>query len=562
MTLPVDNPPWLAAAIAAAGDIAYDLDLATDQLVLAGPWQRLFGPGMTVPTGEAFNARINPEDLPGRLGALADHIAGRAAGYDCEYRLRDSLGQVHWVHDRAQCLRDAAGRAQRLSGMLRTITERREDAIRRAQGAGYDDLTGHFSRARLTETMEFVIAQAKRHQTGGALMAVGIDGLPAIEDSLGEEAADRLVIDAGRRLDACLRATDMIARLSHDTFGVLLSHCDQAQLLAAAARIRSALGGLAAGANLASVPAGRNPAAAIGVSVGGVCFPADARNATSAIARAESALVVARRQASGFRLFQPSQRDRSEEAEAVVMAKRLHDAMRESRLAFAYQPIVRADTLAPVHHECLLRVDDGDGAHHTAPGTIAAIERLGDIPAIDRKTLDMALAVLERHQAASLSVNLSGLTVTNRAWLRSLNARLRFNPDLAKRLMIEITETAAMRDIEESARFIAQMRDLGVRVALDDFGAGFTSFRHLKALAVDVVKIDSSFVAGVAENIDSQLFIKSLTAVAHGLGLQSVAEGVATPEDEAFLRGQGVGYFQGNRYGAPTATPDWMTATV
>jgi EAL domain-containing protein (putative c-di-GMP-specific phosphodiesterase class I) len=137
---------------------------------------------------------------------------------------------------------------------------------------------------------------------------------------------------------------------------------------------------------------------------------------------------------------------------------------------------------------------------------------------------------------------------------------MRFNPDLAKRLMIEITETAAMRDIEESARFIAQMRELGVRVALDDFGAGFTSFRHLKALAVDVVKIDSSFVAGVADNIDSQLFIKSLTAVAHGLGLQSVAEGVATAEDEAFLRGQGVSYFQGNRYGAPTATPDWMAA--
>ncbi len=559
MSIPVENPPWLGAALSAAGDIAYDLDLATDQLVLAGPWPRLFGPGMAVPTGEAFNARINPEDLPGRLGALADHIAGRTQ-YDYEYRLRDALGQVHWVHDRATCLRDAQGRALRLSGVLRVITERREDAIRRTQGVGYDDLTGHFSRARLAETMEFVIAQAKRHESAGALMAVGVDGLATIEDVQGEEAADRLVIDAGRRLDTCLRATDMIARIAHDTFGVLLSHCDQAQLVAAAARIRSALSGIGVSANL--VPGARSPGAAIGVSIGGVCFPTDARNASSAIARAEAALATARRQGGGFRVFQPTERDRSEEAEAVVMAKRLHDAMRESRLAFAYQPIVSAETLAPVHHECLLRVDEGDGAASTAPGTIAAIERLGDIPAIDRKTLEMALQVLERHPAASLSVNLSGLTVTNRAWLRSLNARLRFNPDLARRLMVEITETAAMRDIEESARFIAQMRELGVRVALDDFGAGFTSFRHLKALAVDVVKIDSSFVAGVADNIDSQLFIKSLTAVAHGLGLKSIAEGVATPADEAFLRGQGVSYFQGNRYGAPTVTPAWMTATV
>jgi len=205
-----------------------------------------------------------------------------------------------------------------------------------------------------------------------------------------------------------------------------------------------------------------------------------------------------------------------------------------------------------------LRLDQGDGGPTNAPGIIAAVERLGDIPAIDRKTLEMAIATLERHPAISLSVNLSGLTVNNRAWLRILNARLRHEPALARRLVVEITETAAMRDIEESSRFIAQVRELGVRVALDDFGAGFTSFRHLKALAVDVVKIDSSFVAGVAGNADSQLFIQSMASVAHGLGLSSVAEGPTSAGDEAFLRAHGVAYFQGNRYGPATVDPAWM----
>jgi diguanylate cyclase (GGDEF)-like protein len=545
-----DSPSWIAAALGAAGDVAYDLDLATDRLSLGGPVDALLGPGASAPTGEAFAARINPEDLPARLRALADHVAGHGA-YDCEYRLRDTLGRVHWVHDRGACTRDARGRALRLVGVLRAVTERKEDAARRAQRFGYDDLTGHFSRTRLAEALEFAIAHAKRHDALGGLMEVGIDGLAAIEDARGEETADRLVIEVGRRLDSCLRATDMIARVGGDVFGVLLSPCDPRQLAPTAARIRAALAGLMAGAT--------GPLAApVSVSIGAVVFPGDARSAADALAHVEDALADARRRGSGFEVFEPTAAERAEEKAAFAVADRLHQALRDGGLRFAYQPIVRAETLEPVYYECLLRLDQGDGGPTNAPGIIAAVERLGDIPAIDRKTLEMAIATLERHPAVSLSVNLSGLTVNNRAWLRILNARLRHEPELARRLVVEITETAAMRDIEESSRFIAQVRELGVRVALDDFGAGFTSFRHLKALAVDVVKIDSSFVAGVARNVDSQLFIQSMASVAHGLGLVSVAEGPASKEDEAFLRGHGVAYFQGNRYGPATVDPEWM----
>ncbi|MCC6470943.1 MAG: GGDEF and EAL domain-containing protein [Alphaproteobacteria bacterium] len=545
-----DPPPWIAAAIGAAGDIAYELDLATDRLTLGGAVEALLGPGASAPTGEAFQTRINPEDLPDRLRALADHVAGQG-DYNCEYRLRDALGRVHWVHDRGACTRDAAGRALRLIGILRPVTERRQDAARRAQHFGYDDLTGHFSRNRLAEALEFAIAHAKRHETLGGLMAVGIDGLAAIEDAAGDEAADRLVIEVGRRLDSCLRATDMIARIGGDAFGVLLTPCDSRQLAPTAQRIRAAI--------TAPDPASQlDPPRS--VAIGAVAFPGNARSAADALTRAEEALATARRTDSGFAVFQPTEAERDAEEAAIAVAGRLHRALRNGGLMFAYQPVVRADTLEPVYYECLLRLDQGDGGATNAPGIIAAVERLGDIPAIDRKTLEMAITTLERHPPVALSVNLSGLTVNNRAWLRSLNARLRHAPAVARRLTVEITETAAMRDIEESARFIGQVRELGVRVALDDFGAGFTSFRHLKALAVDVVKIDSSFVAGVAQNVDSQLFIQSLAAVAHGLGLASVAEGPASAADEAFLRAHGVEYFQGHRYGPPTIAPSWMRA--
>lgn len=543
-------PPWLLAAITAAGDLPYEWDLDRDRLSFAGPAELLFGAGMTVISGDAFAGRINPEDLPVRLRALAEHMAGRG-DFECEYRLRDADGQVHWVHDRGACRRDPDGRARVLTGVLRLVTQRKRNEALEVRRHAFDELTGHYSRSRLAEALEHAIAHAKRHGGTSGFLAVGIEGLSAVEDARGPEAADRVIVEVGRHLDACLRATDVIGRLSGDAFGVLLTPCPPAQLKATAEKVLARLAALTS-------PVVGAPERRLAASAGAVTLPDDARTALDAMTRAEQALMEARRQGPGrFEAFALTEVERVEERRSLAAAERMHRALREGGLSFAYQPIVRAETLEPAYHECLLRLSEGGGAPTSEPSLIVAAERLGDIPALDRKTLDMAIDVLEQHHHVTLSVNLSGLTVSNRAWLRALNARLRLRPDLAKRLVVEITETAAMRDLEESARFIAQVRDLGVRVALDDFGAGFTSFRHLKALAVDIVKIDSSFCAGVADNADNQLFLRSLGTVARGFSLSCVAEGPTSAADESFLRGEGVQYFQGNRYGAPTTTPPW-----
>lgn len=544
------NPPWLAAAVSAAGDLPYEWDLDSDRLTFAGRADLLFGAGVHVMTGDQLAGRINPEDLPVRLRVLAEHMAGRG-NFDCEYRVRDAAGQVHWVHDRGACRRDADGRARTLIGVLRVVTQRKRIEAMQLNRHAFDELTGHFSRSRLAEALEHALEHAKRHEGHIALLAVGIDGLSAVEDARGPDAADRVIVEVGRHLDSCLRATDVIGRLGSDSFGVVLMPCPADQLRPTAEKVLGRL------ATLTS-PVQGAPEHRLSAAAGAAALPEDARTASEAMTRAEAALAEARRRGRGqFVAFVPTEAERAEERRSLAAAERMHRALREGGLSFAYQPIVRAETLVPAYHECLLRLSEAGGAPVSEPGMIVAAERLGDIPALDRKTLDMAIDVLEQHHAVTLSVNLSGLTVSNRAWLRALNARLRLRPDLAKRLVVEITETAAMRDIEESARFIAQVRDLGVRVALDDFGAGFTSFRHLKALAVDIVKIDSSFCAGVAENADNQLFLRSLGTVARGFSLACVAEGPASDADEAFLRGEGIQYFQGNRYGAPTTTPPW-----
>jgi EAL domain-containing protein (putative c-di-GMP-specific phosphodiesterase class I) len=183
---------------------------------------------------------------------------------------------------------------------------------------------------------------------------------------------------------------------------------------------------------------------------------------------------------------------------------------------------------------------------------------MGFIRVIDRYVLETAVQEIESHPGFCLGINISGLTATDRAWLRAVTAMLKDKPQIASRVLVEITETAALHDLEESARFVASLRDLGCRVALDDFGAGFTSLRHLQALAVDTVKIDGSFVRNLTQSEDNQVFLRHLVGLANTLGMQTVAEMVETEEEAAILQNEGVAFLQGYYFGKPLLDKPWI----
>ena len=232
----------------------------------------------------------------------------------------------------------------------------------------------------------------------------------------------------------------------------------------------------------------------------------------------------------------------------------------EGRVILAYQPIVDATTHEVDHYECLLRLRRRDGQIATAGQFVPLVEQSGLMRLVDRRALELAVEELCGHPRVHLAVNISGHTAADRGWLRMLTAMVRGMPELAERLTVEITETVALQDIEDTARFVAKLRDLGCRVALDDFGAGYTSFRNLKALDVDCVKIDGSFVKGLSDNIDNQLFVRTLLGLAEGLGLKTVAECVETAADAALLARRGVRYLQGWHFGKPVIERPWLNS--
>jgi EAL domain-containing protein (putative c-di-GMP-specific phosphodiesterase class I) len=242
--------------------------------------------------------------------------------------------------------------------------------------------------------------------------------------------------------------------------------------------------------------------------------------------------------------------------QAVVEA--VERALREDRLLFAFQPVVCAVSGRVDYFECLLRMRDEERGLVTCGEFVEAVEQAGLIGLIDRYVVRRVAEELAAHSEVRLGFNVSGLTACDRDWLRSVIRLLRRKPDLAHRLVVEITETAALDNLVETVRFVDALRDIGCRVALDDFGAGHTSLRHLQVLAVDTVKIDGSFVRSLPGSQESRVFLRHLLDLTRGFGLRTVGECVETAEEAALLRAEGIGYLQGFHCGRPTIERSWL----
>jgi len=233
-------------------------------------------------------------------------------------------------------------------------------------------------------------------------------------------------------------------------------------------------------------------------------------------------------------------------------------ALKENRLKLAYQPIVAARSRQVSHYECLLRMIKPDGSILTAGHFVPAAEQMGIVHLVDRFALEATVAQLRAHKNLTLAVNVSGTAASDPAWLQDFVAYVRSEKSVAPRLIVELTETAALHHFEENAQFVSQLRELGVRVAIDDFGAGYTSFRNLQMLHVDTVKIDGSYVKDLGQSPENQVFVRTLVGLARNFDIKTVAEWVSSDDDAALLQSFGVDYFQGFHFGEPLIDPKWV----
>ena len=211
-------------------------------------------------------------------------------------------------------------------------------------------------------------------------------------------------------------------------------------------------------------------------------------------------------------------------------------------------------------YECLVRLQQDGGRVLLAPDIVPVAERLGLIRLVDHRVLELAVAELANSPEVSLSLNLSPDTTMDPDWWSSIESLMHAHPTAAERLIVEITETVAIRDIDDLRGFVTRLKNLGSRIAIDDFGAGYTSFRNLRKLGVDIVKIDGAFVQNLTRSEDDRAFVHTLIDLARRLGLKTVAEWVQDEAAATILAGWGCDYLQGALVGLASIERQWRKA--
>jgi EAL domain-containing protein (putative c-di-GMP-specific phosphodiesterase class I) len=237
-------------------------------------------------------------------------------------------------------------------------------------------------------------------------------------------------------------------------------------------------------------------------------------------------------------------------------------ALNERRIFILFEPIVDIASRRPAFYECLMRIKRPDGSLLAVNEFIPWAERLGLVRLLDQRVLDLVAAEMIASPALKASVNVSAASTGDPDWWAGLAATLRARPGVAERLTVEITETAAIQDIDETCGFVAGVKDLGCRIAIDDFGAGHTSFRNLRKLGVDLLKIDGAFVRNLMQSEDDRAFVHTLIDLGRRLGLKTVAEWVQDEASAAMLAEWGCDYLQGALVGLASAERPWEAAGV
>lgn len=510
--------------------------------------------------GRAFAALIAPQPKLTRNDAIMASTkidAGHGVSYIAEYALNlpGGNGAPVWVEDCGCWFAGSNGKPVRAHGLIRIINERHSRETELEHLAQHDPLTGELNRHSLGAELEKSLAEAIRAKSSFAFVLIAIDHLARLNDAFGFSVADEVIHVIGQRLRARLRGSDCLGRFSGNKFGLILKNCTPDDLNIATDRFLACIRD--------EVVLTSSGAIAVTASIGGVIAPRHGQNVHDVMSRAHEALDHAKsRRRGSFMAWRPSVEREAARRTNVRTTAEIVSALNERRVVMAFEPVVHAATRKTAFYEGLLRLRREDGEIMLAPEIVPVAEKLGLIRLVDHRVLELVVNELADTPAIHLSLNISPDTTVDVDWWCNLEALLRNQPGVAERMIIEITETAEIQNLDDLRGFVSRVKDFGGRIAIDDFGAGFTSFRNLRRLGVDIVKIDGAFVQNITQSEDDRIFVHTLLDMAQRLGLKTVAEWVQSEPAAQLLREWGCDYLQGKLIGLGSIERPWRTADL
>jgi len=551
--------PQTSTILASLGQVAFIWDIATDAITWSEHVATVFPdiPAEALASGAEFSKLIEPVRSI-RSEALSHSSATRGSDgvpYRIEYGVRTSTAApVLWIEESGCWFAGPGGKPVRVQGIVRINNERHARDEQLLKLSRHDPLTGELNRTHLVASLAEAIEETSRFRSACAFMLIGIDHLARINDAFGFDVADAVISEVAKRIRARLRGGDVLGRFSGNKFGLILKNCTVDDMNVAAERFL-------AGIRDEVVPTKSGPVS-VTASIGAVSIPRYARSADEAINRAHETLDSAkRRRAGSFSLWRPNVERDAQRRVNIRVTDEIVTALNERRIVMAFEPVVDARSRQPSFYECLVRMEQDDGQVLLAPDIVPVAEKLGLIRLVDHRVLELVVAELAAAPNVQLSLNISPDTTMDPDWSASIESLMRAHPGVAERLIVEITETVAIQDIDDVRGFITRLKNFGSRIAIDDFGAGYTSFRNLRKLGVDIVKIDGAFVQNIARSADDRAFVQTLIDLARRLEIKTVAEWVQDDESAALLRDWGCDYIQGRLIGLASSERPWAAAT-
>lgn len=504
---------------------------------------------------------LHPED---RSDAIATYLRGRDAGepFTYEYRLIARDGRVVWFRDSAVVIHDRYGTPTHIQGLMLDITGSKEAEEQIAFLAYHDKLTGLPNRVLFDELLELSLARARRYELGVAVISVDVDNFKLVNDSLGHEAGDELIVLLADRLREATRETDLVARPGGDEFLMLLADLDKATSLpggdGATLVAESVAGRVQAALRHPFEVAGTElyVTASLGISL----FPNHGDDAETLLKHADSAMFRSKQShPGGYVLHGGGDVDPMSK---LALSTRLRKAVENQSWMLHYQPLIELASASMVGVEALIRWPEPGGGLVPPGEFIPLAEEMGLIEAIG----DWVVEELSRQDTAwrteglslEISFNLSPRQLWQPDVVDKIMTRIESVGMDPTRLTVEITESTAMTDPDRTQHILQDMHDRGLRLAIDDFGTGYSSLARLKHMPVDILKIDRSFVRDVDTDRDAASMVSAMIALAQNLGMSALAEGIETEGEWRFLVDRGCLLGQGYYFSRPVPAGEIM----